>query len=372
MIVQEFLHRTFLENTIESFCWFTGIILLGLLFKKVLSKLLALFVFKFFQKYSKGVGYNKLFLLLKKPLEVLILLITIYFAFGRLHFPDQWNIVTIEHFGLRLIVSKLFQIFTVACITWILLRLVDFFGVVFKYRAQQTASKTDDQIVPFIKDAIKVFIIIFSFFFILGTIFELNIASLIAGLGIGGLAVALAAKESLENLFGSFTIFLDKPFVIGDLIRVGNVEGTVEKIGFRSTRIRTAEKSYVTVPNKKMVDSELDNLSLRTQRRAKFNIGLTYETTPDQFKNIIEELKLYLDNHPHIYKIETRVNLHDFDASAVNIMVMYFVDTMEYDVYLNVREEINYKIMEIVERHGSSFAYPTTSVWVKKEAPLTT
>ncbi len=366
----EFLHRTFLGNTIESLCWFVGIILLGLLFKKLLSKLLALFVFRFFKKYSQGVGYNKLFLLLKKPLEIFILLITLYFAFDRLHFPEEWNIVAIEHFGLRLILSKLFQIFIVGSITWILLRVVDFFGVVFKQRALLTASKTDDQIVPFVKDAIKVFITIFSFFFILGTIFDLNIASLVAGLGIGGLAVALAAKESLENLFGSFTIFLDKPFVIGDLIRVGTVEGTVEKIGFRSTRIRTAEKSYVTVPNKKMVDSDLDNLSLRLQRRARFDIGLTYETTAPQFKSIIKDIQNTLENHPSILKGDMQVKLHDFGDSAINIMIYYFVDTLEYEVYLAVREEINYKIIEIVANNGSSFAYPTTSVWVKKDDKL--
>ncbi len=367
MILQEFFHRTFLGNTIESICWFVGIILLGLVFKKLLSKLFALFVFKFLQKYSKGVGYNKLFLLLKKPLEVLVLLISLYFAFDCLHFPTEWNVVTIEHFGLRLILARLFQIFVIVAITWVILRLVDFFGVAFMYKAQKTESKIDDQLIPFAKDAVKLIISIFSFFFILGTVFHLNIASLIAGLGIGGLAVALAAKESLENLFGSFTIFLDKPFVVGDLIKVGNIEGNVEKIGFRSTRIRTAEKSYVTVPNKKMVDSELDNLSLRLQRRVKFNLGLTYETKATQFKNIILDIQTHLENHESILKGETQVTLHDFDSSAINIMICYFIDTMDYNFYLNIREEINYKIMEIVEKNESHFAYPTSTVWIKNK-----
>ena len=360
MILQEFLHRTFLGNTIESFCWFIGIILMGLLFRKLLSKLLALFLFKFFQKYTKGVGYNKLLLLLKKPLEIFILLITIYIAFDRFHFPEEWNMVTIEHFGLRLILSMLFQIFVVVCFTWIVLRLIDFFGVVFMHRAKKAQSKSDNQLIPFLKDVAKVMVIIFSFFFILGTVFHLNIASLIAGLGIGGLAVALAAKESLENLFGSFTIFLDKPFVVGDLIKVGTVEGNIEKIGFRSTRIRTAEKSFVTVPNKKMVDSELDNLSMRMQRLAKFNIGLTYETKPEQIKNIVKNIQICLDNYPIIMKDETIIKLHNFSETAINIMVSYTVDTMEFKVYLNVREEINYKIMEIVEKYGTRFAHPAT------------
>jgi MscS family membrane protein len=235
------------------------------------------------------------------------------------------------------------------------------------YRASLTESKSDDQLVPFVKESIKVIIVIFSVFFMLGAIFKLNIASLIAGLGIGGLAIALAAKESLENLLGSFTIFLDKPFIIGDLIRINGIEGNVEKIGFRSTRIRTLEKSFVTVPNKKLVDTELDNLSLRIQRRAKFSIGLTYDTKATQFKNIISEIQAYIEKHPHVLPNETRVRLHEFDASSLNIMVLYFVDTLEYDTYLDVREDINYKIIEIVENNGALFAYPTTTVIMKNK-----
>jgi MscS family membrane protein len=256
----------------------------------------------------------------------------------------------------------------VVTVTWIILRVIDFFGLVLSHRAAANESKTDDQIVPFIKDAAKVLISIFSLFFILGAIFQLNVASLIAGLGIGGLAVALAAKESLENLLGSFTIFLDKPFTVGDLIKVGSLEGTVEKIGFRSTRIRTAEKSYVTVPNKKMVDSELDNLSMRMQRLVKFNMALSYGTKTEQVKKILHDIKTYLDNNSIIIKDETIIRLHNFNETGINILVSYFVDTLEYKVYLNVREEINFKIMEIVEIHGSNFAHTTLDMLINKKA----
>ncbi|OFY87102.1 MAG: hypothetical protein A3F72_16470 [Bacteroidetes bacterium RIFCSPLOWO2_12_FULL_35_15] len=365
-MIQDILQRTFLGNTLENICWFAGIILVGLIFQRLLSKLLTLFVFKFLQKYSKGVGYDKLLVLLKKPMGIFILLVSIYFAFDRLTFPSEWNLVSIESFGLRLILYRSFQILLIGTITWILLRVIDFFGLVLMYRASLTESKADDQLVPFLIESIKVIVVILSIFFTFGAVFKLNIASLIAGLGIGGLAIALAAKESLENLFGSFTIFLDKPFVIGDLIQVGNVIGNVEKIGFRSTRIRTIEKSYVTLPNKKLVDGELDNLSLRTQRRAMFNIGLAYETKPEQLKSIVSETQNYIDAHGHTLNGETRVRFHDLNSSAINIMIVYFVDTMEYDVYLNVREEINYKIMEIVAKNGSSFAYPTQTVYLKQ------
>ncbi|HEX8517765.1 MAG TPA: mechanosensitive ion channel family protein [Bacteroidia bacterium] len=359
------LQQTFLGNTLENYCWFAGIIIVGLIFLRLLSRLLALGIFSFVKRFSTGVGSDKLLLLLKKPLNTFILLITFYIAFERLDFPLDWNIGTIEKFGVRLVIYRTYQIAIVVALTWILLRLTDFLGLVLMYRASLTESKSDDQLVPFVKESIKVIIVIFSVFFMLGAIFKLNIASLIAGLGIGGLAIALAAKESLENLLGSFTIFLDKPFVIGDLIRINGIEGNVEKIGFRSTRIRTFEKSYVTVPNKKLVDTELDNLSLRIQRRARFNISLTYDTKATQLKNITMQVQKYIENHPHVLPGETRIRLHEFDSSALNIMVLYFVDTLEYDIYLDVREEINYKIMEIVESNGAYFAYPTTTVIMK-------
>lgn len=360
--MNEIMNQIFLGNTIANYCWFAGIILVGLILQRFLSKWLTYFVYKFLQKYSTGVGYDKLLALLKKPMNLLVLLLVLYIACDRLKFPEEWDLEPVHNFGLRMLLERSYQMFVIIAITWIVLRMVDFLGLILMYRASLTESKSDDQLVPFIKEALKVVVVIFSLFLILGVVFKLNIASLIAGLGIGGLAIALAAKESLENLLGSFTIFLDKPFVIGDLIRVGGLEGHVEKIGFRSTRIRTLEKSYVTVPNKKLVDTELDNLSLRIQRRAKFNVGLTYETSPEQFKAIISEMQSVIDAHPHTLPGETRVRLHEFDSSSVIIMVLYFVDTLEYDVYLSVREEINYHIINIVKKHGSSFAYPVTRV----------
>ena len=366
MIVHNFLQRTFLGNTLESYSWCIGIILIGLIFKKLVSKILTYFVFKFLQKYSNGIGYNQLLVLLVKPLGAFVFIVSLYFAFNSLDFPPEWNFAPINQFGLRMFIYRSFGITMIAIITWVVLRIIDFFGLVLIHRSSLTASKSDDQLVPFIIESFKVIVTILSCFFILGTVFKLNIASIIAGLGVGGLAIALAAKESLENLLGSFTIFLDKPFVVGDLIRVGTLEGHVEKIGFRSTRLRTIEKNYVTVPNKILVDSELDSLSLRIQRRAKFNVRLTYETTPEKFKAIVADIQLFIEQHKHTLVGETRVRLNEFDSSAINIMVLYFVDTLEYDVYLNVREEINYKIIEIVQSHGSNFAYPTTTVLMKK------
>lgn len=356
-----FLEYTFLGNSMRSYCWFVGILLVGIIIKRFLSKVLAQLTFRLVKKYSSGVGFDKFLELLKAPFGVFVILITFYFAFDRLEFPQEWNLVPEEKFGVRMLMFRSFQCAIVLSITWILLRITDFFGVILLHRASLTESKVDDQLVPFVKESIKVIIALFSLFFILGSICNINIASLIAGLGIGGLAFALAAKESLENLLGSFTIFLDKPFVIGDLVQIGGISGNVEKIGFRSTRIRTLDKSYVTVPNKKMVEAELDNLSLRTLRRVKFVLSLSYSNSPASIKNFINDLKTFISENPTTSQ-EGQVRLYELNKNSIDLMVLYFIDTIEYDFYLDMREIVNYKIMEIAEKHAIAFANPTPVV----------
>ncbi len=351
------LDTNFFGNTIESYCWFAAILLVGIIIKRFLSKILAQITYRLVKKYSSGVGFDKFLELLKAPFGVFVILITIYLAFDRLEFPAHWNLVPLEKFGMRMLLFRTFQVSIVISVTWILLRITDFFGVILMQRASLTESKVDDQLVPFVKESIKVVIVIFSLFFILGSICNLNIASLIAGLGIGGLAFALAAKESIENLLGSFTIFLDKPFVVGDLVQIGTVSGNVEKIGFRSTRIRTLDKSYVTVPNKKLVDSELDNLSLRTFRRVKFSLSLSYTNSPENIQLFIVDLKKFISENPST-QVDSQVRLFELSKNSIDLMVLYFINTIDYDFYLDMRETVNYRIIELAHKNNIAFANP--------------
>ena len=164
---------------------------------------------------------------------------------------------------------------------------------------------------------------------------------------------------------GSFTIFLDRPFTVGDIVNIGSITGIVEKVGFRSTRIRTFDKSLVTVPNKKMIDAELDNLGLRPVRRAKFNIGLTYETSSEKIKIIVKEIQNLIDQHPKTNN-DGRVRFMEFGDSSLDIMVIYYVNSPEWDDFIDTRESINYGIMNIVENNGSSFAFPSSSIYIEK------
>lgn len=362
-----FFEINIFENSLKKITIFLSIILVGIIFKRLLSKLLGKIIFKFMKKYSSEISSEKFISILHKPFSFFILLLVFYIAFIFIKFPESWNLVSIEHFGLRYLLITGYEILLLISFVWIGLRFIDAIGIILMSKAEKTESKTDDQLVPFAIDSAKVIAVIIGIFFLLGSIFKMNVASLIAGLGIGGLAIALAAKENLENLLGSFTIFLDKPFLVGDLITTGNVTGFVEKIGFRSTRIRTLEKSYLTVPNKKIVDNELDNLSLRTFRRVNFNIGLNYNTSASQIKSIVADIQFLLDHHEHTNQ-DGLVKFNSFGDSALNVSIEYFIDTMDYRFFMNVREEINFSIMETVEKHKVQFAFPSRNIYLHQQS----
>ena len=228
---------------------------------------------------------------------------------------------------------------------------------VFIYKAAKSENKADDQLVPFLKELFKFFIYFIGFFVLLGYVFEVNALSLVTGLGIGGIAIALAAKESLENLIGSFTIFIDKPFTVGDLVKVDGVEGTIEKVGFRSTVLRSTDKTTIIIPNRAMIDGVLENLTLRNYRRVKFNIAITYETDSETIKKIIAEISNFLAAHPHTS--DHTVTFDSFADYALNIQILYLVENIEYNDYLKIKEEVNFKIIDFVNQYGSEFAYPT-------------
>jgi MscS family membrane protein len=181
---------------------------------------------------------------------------------------------------------------------------------------------------------------------------------------LGGLAFALAAKESLENLFASFTIFLDKPFAVGDQVTVNNITGTIEKVGFRSTRIRTLEKSFLTLPNKLMIDNALENHTLRTHRRADFVLTLEYGTSKNELEIFLGRLEAMLEQNPRTSE-ESLVRFFLFGESGFNIRLLYFVDTNDFNEFQKIREEINFEILTIVAELGIRLAYPTQKIQIQ-------
>ena len=198
-------------------------------------------------------------------------------------------------------------------------------------------------------------------------VWGINITALVASLGLGGLAFALAAKDTASNMFGSFALLADKSIRIGEWIKVGGVEGTVEDIGMRTTKIRSFEKSLITVPNQIVANSPIENFSRRGVRRIKMNIGLTYSTSAEQMNMIVHEIRTMLHNHENISQKDTLlVNFESFGDSALNIFIYTFTSTSNWERYLNIREDIHLKIMKIVEENNASFAFPSQSIYVEQ------
>ncbi|MAU30816.1 MAG: mechanosensitive ion channel protein MscS [Flavobacteriaceae bacterium] len=361
----EFLNYEFLGNSITDYLYFLSSFLVGLLliipFRLFISKLL----FRLFGKDNNKNDNVKFNSLLKKPLRYFLILLVLYFSVQFISLPEFLN--SNEGEGLDLIeyLDKGFNLFLLVTIFWTINRAIDFIGYKLKNKASETESKVDDQLIPFAIDIAKVLTIILGVVMILGDVFDVNITALVTGLGIGGVAFALASKESLENLLGSFTIFFDKPFTVGDIVTLGGLTGTVEKVGFRSTRIRTFDKSVVTVPNKNIISTELDNLGARPVRRVKFNIGLTYNTSVENIKNILQDIQKLVDEYPMTNQ-DGKVRFLNFGASSLDIMVLYFVDSPDWEVLIDTQQTINFQIIDIVNKYECEFAYPSTSVYIEK------
>ncbi len=362
----EFLQIEFLENSIKSYLIFGFILLLGLLLKSFISSYFRKIIYKIVGDSSNENGKSEFDNLLKKPLNYFLLIIIFYLSFNQLTFPESWNLVSSNEIGLKMILEKGVSLLILITVFWTLLKVVDYIGDRLKFKAQKTESKVDDQLIPFAIEIGKVLIVIFGVLILLSNVFSVDVTALAAGLGVGGVAIALASKESLENLLGSFTIFFDKPFQVGDIITVGSITGVVEKVGFRSTRVRTFDKSLVTIPNKNLINSELDNLSLKPVRKVKIDIGLTYNTTVDQIKNIVKEIQDLVDDHPNTNE-DGLVRFMNFGASSLDIMVVYFTNSPDWKLLVDTRQEINYKIIEIVKKHGSDFAFPSTSLYFENK-----
>ncbi len=361
-----FINQRILSNRVENILWAVGILLFGLLLKRVFSQLLGRLLFRLVKKESEDLPVSEFLNLLRRPVELFITLVFLYSALSFLRFPPQWGMAPVTRFGLRLFLLRGYQVLIIFALTWAIMRFVDFFALVFTRKAERTESAATAQLIPFAKEVTKVLLVLCTIFIVLGVVFDLNVGSIVAGLGIGGLAVALAGKESLENLFASFTIFLDRPFTVGEVVQVGSITGKVEKVGFRSTRIRTLDKSTVTIPNKMMIDQPLDNLTLRHFRRAKFSIGLTYETPNATIKAICEDIRQLLAEHELTKSEPGVVHFTDFGESSLNILVLFFVESPDWNEYIRLREEVNFRIIEIVKSYGADFAFPTRTIHVQE------
>jgi len=341
-----FLDKVFLDNSIRSYLMVAGSLLLIFLFKRLLSRYLAGVLFAIVGRIVRGVDKTSFIKLVVSPLEVFLLVLLSLIAFNKLNFPQDLN-VDIYKFNVREFFDAISTIVLIIAFIWLLLRIMDFITMILHHRADQTHDAADNQLIVFFKDFFKVVLVIFGILLILKFAFHYNISNLLTGLSIATAAIALATRESLENLIASFIIFFDRPFTMGDQVKVHDITGTVERIGLRSTRIRTDQKTYVTVPNKQMVDSILDNLSLRTQRRAFVQLKLHADTPHDTVNQFVLRVKNYLTQRKD--KVENyNVFLSDIVENSFIIHVEFFAAPIPIADFFELRQQVNLAMINLM------------------------
>ncbi|MCS7019128.1 MAG: mechanosensitive ion channel family protein [Cytophagales bacterium] len=274
--------------------------------------------------------------------------------------------------ALHLPIAYMRYVYPTLTVIWV----VQFATVIYKsvnligYYVEKIYKKNNwnynEQLALLFKRILRVLIVFVTVVYLLQYIFNLNVAGVIAGLSIGGLAVALAAQDTLKNLFGSVMIFLDKPFKIGDWIIGDRVDGRVEYIGFRSTQIRTFANSVTVIPNGRLADLTLENMGMRQKHRFRTMISIVYSTPPDLIFAYVEGLRTMATAHPHIEPDDVLITLFDFTDSAIQIRFQVFINVTDIKQELMIREELILHIIRLAAALGVQFAFPSTSLYVEK------
>ncbi len=338
-----------------------GILLFGILGTLVffvfrfITRRIIRYLLRVYKKKSRRELPVKNIILLANAVSYLVVTFYIKIFLRALLLPIEINRFIIT--GLRVISALLLVL--------IAYRIADLLLAIMEKAAKKSQSKLDDQLVPLLKTVVRTGIWILGGLFVLQNL-GYNVYALLAGISIGGIAVALAAQDTLKNFFGSVMIFLDKPFLIGDWIQSGGIEGVVENVGLRATRIRTFEDSLIYLPNAFLVDNPIDNKGLRRARRYKTFIGVEYSTTSTQIRQFIEKLKQFIAEHPALPQERSEVVFHSFGDSALNILFLVFINAPDWNTEMKIRQEINFYIMHLAEELDIGFAFPSQSLYIEK------
>ena len=356
--MNDFLNEVWGGNPVRSYLIVAAVILFVWLFRSFISRYFAGLLFGIVHRIWKNVDKPAFTSLVIKPMGFFLLILVSVAALYKLNFPEELN-ETIYRYSIKEILHSLGTIILIVSLFELLLRLIDFIALILERKANLTPDQSDNQLIVFFKDFFKVILVIIGIMLVLRFAFSLDVGGLLTGLSIVGAAIALALRESLENLIASFIIFFDKPFITGDLVKVNAITGTVERIGLRSTRIRTEQKTYVTVPNKQMVDSVLDNLSLRTQRRGDLKLEIGLQTPPASIEALLEGIRKIVGRK----EIEEyNVNFSEITNQAIVIVSDYYTAPIGIKEFFTIRQEINLAALKLMEALKIEVAGASTDV----------
>lgn len=261
--------------------------------------------------------------------------------------------------------TKGLKIISTIVLLLLLIRILDVVTLYLNRFAEQTTSKLDEQLIPLLKKLAQIIFVIMGVIRVL-SLLDVNVTALIAGVSIGGLALALAAQDTVKNLIGSVMIFLDKPFQIGDWIDGGGVSGSVVEVGFRTTRLKQTDSSIISVPNGTIANMAVKNLGVRVYRLFQFSIGVTYDTPTDLLQKFTEGLKEIILNHPKTMKENYYVYFNEMAASSLNILFRTSLEVSDFESELKTKEELLFGIVQLAETLGIQFAFPSTSMYVEQ------
>lgn len=332
---------------------FLGIILITILLKRTFIRFIIGLLKKLTKKTETDID-DKLLKVMEKPIGLAFTTIGFYFALRIVDIP-----LNIEFFIDN--AAKTIILFT---LFWAAYRVTNIFTLLYEVISKKTETKLDNMLLSFLENGIKIVIVIIGSITLIQVWFE-EIGGILTGLGLGGLAFALAAQETASNLFGSITIMTDRPFEIGDWIKTPSVEGTVEEIGFRSTRVRTFEQAVVTIPNSLISKEAIINWSKMGKRRISFRLGVTYSTTSEQIKSCLEKIREMLKKHQEVHPETIYVYFEKFGESSLDIFIYFFTKTTNWQKYLEIQEDVNIRVMEIVKELEISIAFPSRSIYVE-------
>ncbi len=340
----------------------------------ILKWIFVIFIFSIFLLFK-----NRLINLIQKILNILLkqLRSTVSIALlSCIYKPIKWavlligfkvsiSILTFDK-SLTKLTTELFYTLEIILFIWASLLVIGFLQKNHEQLFNKQYNQSTKNIINLFMTFVKIIIIIILLIMMLKA-WGYNPSTLLASLGILGMAAALAAQDTTKNIFGAMMIFIDKPFNIGDWIKTLSVEGTIQEIGMRSTKIKTFEDAIVSVPNGVLANEAIINWTKRQRRRIKMNIGLTYSTTSTQMTNILKQIRELLMADEDIHPQTIFVNFLDFNDSSLGILCYFFTKTVDWGEYMNIRERINLEFMRIVEENGSSFAFPSRTIYLQNQ-----
>ncbi len=354
--LQHWLDTWLPGNTIENLLWCAGLLLLALPAHRLFGKIISRWFYRFLTRQVGGVSVADFANLMRPPIDALIVLTLVFVAAEQLRIPEIWHWRPVTIMGPLRVLLLTYKTVLMATATWAIVRAVKAVSLILKKRAELTADKFDDQLVPFLRDLAIVLVVFLGGLLALGVVFAVNVLALVTSLGIGGLAVALAARETLENLFASFAILLDRPFVAGDAIKSGTIEGDIERIGIRSTRLRTDDGSLLIVPNRLLIGQSVENLSQRRLRRVRFVLALDLNTPADALQPLLTDLRTVLAENELTRHEPGVARLDTVTEKSLDVVVIYLMNITRFDAFREAKEAVNIALIATVQRHGVRFA----------------